>query len=316
MQKKQVVSNSHYADLPSYSSSSSDRKKKCLKKAKTLSIVDLTGLSSTSKSGFSLVLEDISGASSSSARTSSSSLLRLSLCGSDHLVSSSSVKWPTLTLEGRQQEIPLEVALLHIVGSGHPAPKGIVRLLEWFKLPTEVLLVLERPVPCEDLFDYVSNRGVHLGEEETKVIMRQLLEAVQVIHDRGVVHRDLKPENVLIESDSSHLQAHLIDFGCANLLRERPFTNFCGTTLYTAPEWFMENKLHGVSSTVWQLGMIMYEILHLRRPFSNADEIIQKPLMLRKDLSAECQHLLQWCLDKQPQGRPTVKEILQHPWLQ
>ncbi|KAJ8364704.1 hypothetical protein SKAU_G00135350 [Synaphobranchus kaupii] len=50
------------------------------------------------------------------------------------------------TLEGRQQEIPLEVALLHIVGSRNPAPKGIVRLLDWFKLPKEVLLVLEQPV--------------------------------------------------------------------------------------------------------------------------------------------------------------------------
>ncbi|KAJ8365094.1 hypothetical protein SKAU_G00139250 [Synaphobranchus kaupii] len=199
-------------------------------------------------------------------------------------------KWENLKktfkiLEGRQQEIPLEVALLHIVGSGNPAPKGIVRLLDSFKVPGELLLVLERPVPCKDLFDYVSNRGVHLEEEETKVIMRQLLEAVQVIYDRGVVHRDLKTENVLIESDSSHLQAHLIDFGCADLLRDRPFTKFRGTTLYTAPEWFTENKLHGVSSTVWQLRTIMDEILHLRRPFSNANEIIQKPLMLQKGLS-------------------------------
>ncbi|KAJ8364682.1 hypothetical protein SKAU_G00135130 [Synaphobranchus kaupii] len=280
---------SNYVDLTNLSSSSSDKKRKFLKKSKTPSVVDLTGLSSSSskrKSGQPLPFEDISSSSSSSARTSSSSLLQDLLSGCPSVAGFCGCQALFCQSRGRQQEIPLEVALLHIVGSGHPAPKGIVRLLEWFKVPTEVLLVLERPVPCEDLFDYVSNRGVHLGEEETKVIMRQLLEAVQVIHDRGVVHRDLKPENVLIESDSSHLQAHLIDFGCANLLRERPFTNVRGTTLYTAPEWFMENKLHGVSSTVWQLGIIMYEILHLRRPFSNSNDITQKPLMLRKGLSA------------------------------
>lgn len=65
--------------------------------------------------------------------------------------------------------------------------------------------------------------------------MRQLVEAVQVIHQRGVVHRDLKPENVLIESHSTHLQTHLIDFGCANLLRERPFTRFRGKRIMATP---------------------------------------------------------------------------------
>lgn len=65
------------------------------------------------------------------------------------------------------------MALLLIVGSGSPAPKGIVRLLDWCNLPHEVLLVLERPVPCEDLFDYVANRSVRLEEEEAKVTTAQ-----------------------------------------------------------------------------------------------------------------------------------------------
>ena len=61
-----------------------------------------------------------------------------------------------------------------------------------------------------------------------QVIMRQLVEAVQVIHNKGVVHRDLKPENVLIQSSFDHPFVHLIDFGCANLMRTTPFTSLRG----------------------------------------------------------------------------------------
>ncbi|XP_061086409.1 serine/threonine-protein kinase pim-1-like [Conger conger] len=332
-----------FIDLTNVSSSSSEKKRKCLKNP---SIVDLTGLSSCGsewKKSQYLSFGKISVSPSSSGQSSTSSLLQdlLSDCpsgassGIDYKVFEAKYREEHLlgyggfgsvwagyrkgdllpTLGGRQQEVPLEVAILNIVGSGNPAPKGIVCLLDWCNLPTEVLLVLERPQPCEDLFDYISKGRVHLEEEEAKVIMRQLLEAVQLIHNRGVVHRDLKPENVLIESGSGYLHAHLIDFGCANLMEQSPFTHFRGTALYTAPEWFTENKLDGVSSTVWQLGMILYEMLHLERPFSNIKQIIENPLMLRHGLSAECQDLLRWCLEKRPQGRPTVEEIGQHPWL-
>jgi len=44
-----------------------------------------------------------------------------------------------------------------------------VSLLDWYDLDLELILVLERPVPCDDLFNYIEDNGGALEEEEAKV---------------------------------------------------------------------------------------------------------------------------------------------------
>ncbi|KAG7454407.1 hypothetical protein MATL_G00259340 [Megalops atlanticus] len=223
------------------------------------------------------------------------------------------IRFASQVRDGRQQELPLEAALLQIVGSGDS--RGVARLLDWFQLPEEVLLVLERPVPCMDLLDYLVHRGARLEESEAKVIMRQLVEAVQGIHSRGVVHRDLKPENVLIQS-GSRVQVHLIDFGLGSMLCDSPYSSLRGTPLYLPPEWYLFNEIEAESSTVWQLGVILYQLLCRAMPFRNWEEIIQKKPAMGVKLSGECLNLLGGLLKKQPEARPTLEQILHHPWLQ
>lgn len=66
------------------------------------------------------------------------------------------------------QRLAAEVAvMLQLRGSvGTSAP---VSLLDWYNLDTELILVLERPVPSEDLFDYVNSNEDYLDEKEAKV---------------------------------------------------------------------------------------------------------------------------------------------------
>lgn len=67
---------------------------------------------------------------------------------------------------------PLEVLLLLKVGAG-PGSVGksaVVSLLDWYDLGQEVVLVLERPVPSEDLLTYISNNDGSLDENTAKVI--------------------------------------------------------------------------------------------------------------------------------------------------
>ncbi|KAG7461567.1 hypothetical protein MATL_G00192470 [Megalops atlanticus] len=149
-----------------------------------------------------------------------------------------------------------------------------------------------------------------------QVIMRQLVEAIQEVHRRGVVHRDLKPENILIESGSGGLHVHVVDFGCGSMLRERPYRKFQGTSAYTPPEWYQQNEFHAEASTVWQLGVVLYQMLSGNLPFSSTWEICHMQLDVCMEPSSDCQDLLHRCLDKKPQARPTLQDMLQHPWLQ
>ncbi|XP_064200476.1 serine/threonine-protein kinase pim-2-like [Anguilla rostrata] len=149
-----------------------------------------------------------------------------------------------------------------------------------------------------------------------QVILRQLVEAVLEIHGRGVVHRDIKLDNVLVQTDASGPLVHVLDFGCGAMLNESPHKFHAGTCLHMPPECYLRSEFHAVPSTVWQLGIVLYQMLTRILPFSTPKEIIYQELYLWQELTNECKDLLQRCLDKRLRGRPTLEEILQHAWFQ
>ena len=76
-------------------------------------------------------------------------------------------------MNGEQRELPLEVVLLAMAGEAKAAPGETqpfaVALLDWYELPEELMIVMERPVPSMDLMDYIQARGGSLQEQEAKV---------------------------------------------------------------------------------------------------------------------------------------------------
>ncbi len=99
-------------------------------------------------------------------------------------------------------------------------------------------------------------------------LVAEIAEAMQVAHDAGVIHRDLTPQNVLITSED---RPKVTDFGLARITDESALSHtgdFAGTYAYMSPEQVMARRMGLDRRTdVFSLGVILYELLALRRPF-------------------------------------------------
>ena len=125
---------------------------------------------------------------------------------------------------------PLEVALMEQVQN----VEGVIRILDFFEMPESFFIVMEK-FTCQDLFDYISERGA-LSEEAAREIFKQILETVLMCHNNGVLHRDIKDENILIDVKTQKIK--LIDFGSGTYLHDGLYNDFEGnhTILYVRSE--------------------------------------------------------------------------------
>jgi serine/threonine protein kinase len=127
-----------------------------------------------------------------------------------------------------------------------------------------------------DLLSYVDRKGA-LGEAETAVIIRQVLKAIDYLHDNGVVHRDIKPENILMTSWREGSRIVLTDFGQSRTLEEAEAAvrksaalrmhSIVGTVGYTAPEVFnqinreLRDKGYSKAIDIWSIGCLTAKVL-------------------------------------------------------
>jgi serine/threonine-protein kinase len=149
----------------------------------------------------------------------------------------------------------------------------------------------------------------------------QACDALAEAHVLGIVHRDLKPSNLFLTKrpDGSAL-VKVLDFGVAKLLNNDPSKPaltangaVIGSPVYMSPEQLLGKKTVDIRSDVWQLGVILYELLTGECPFDGrtmADIMLAigvhppRPLrQLRADVPPELEATILRCLEKEPDKR-------------
>jgi eukaryotic-like serine/threonine-protein kinase len=185
---------------------------------------------------------------------------------------------------------------------------GIANVFDYGEEEGSAYLVMEL-VPGQPLSSIIERERV-LSPDRTLSIIAQTARALSVAHAQGLVHRDVKPGNLLIMPDGN---VKVTDFGIARLADQVPLTQtgqVMGTAQYLAPEQATGQTATG-SSDIYSLGVIGYECLTGRRPFSGESQIAialaqvnDAPPPLPETLPAPVRALLMSMLAKDPKNRP------------
>ena len=226
----------------------------------------------------------------------------------------------------------------------------IVNYIEHLDWDDRLLIIIMDFVGGGDLGKLIAEHGP-LSEPATKIMARQLLDALGYLHSMNITHRDVKPDNILVQSFDPFV-VKLTDFGLSKMVdNDQTFLRtFCGTLLYCAPEVYSEyaeydnhgrrhprnRRLRPTTGPryhnavdVWSLGGVLFYALTKTPPFparngaSHSEllhQIMTKPLnvepLKEANISDEGIDFLKRMLNRRPENRATIPELLNHPWLE
>nr|ABK42518.1 MarkmA8 [synthetic construct] len=196
----------------------------------------------------------------------------------------------------------------------HP---NIISLLQVIETKKKLYLIMEL---CEgkSLYQHIQNAG-YLQEDEACPLFKQLLSAVNYCHNQGIVHRDLTPDNIMVEKDG---KVKIIDFGLGT--QEKPAQKlnlFCENYPFSTPEVLLSRPYDMRKIDVWGLGVVLYFMVTGKILFDAASiEKLRKQIVAGKcsvpcRLSVELQDLIRLLMTDNPELRPTVAEVMVHPWV-
>ncbi|XP_071960738.1 leucine-rich repeat serine/threonine-protein kinase 2-like isoform X2 [Antedon mediterranea] len=167
-----------------------------------------------------------------------------------------------------------------------------------------------------------------LNRSQQHRIALQVAEGLTFLHDNKIVYRDLKPDNILIFSLNlgMMINAKIADYGISKFITYYGLKSNEGTPGYRAPEVIKGTATYNTEVDVYSFGILLYEIVTCgKKPFEDLDfrnELDDAVVKGRKlppltesgvDPWPELQDLIDLCLERVPENRPTSKET--HRWL-
>lgn len=177
----------------------------------------------------------------------------------------------------------------------HP---NIVGLKEVIRSTNNIYLILEY---CNSgtLRDYLKKKG-KLDERETKLILSQIIQGMDVLIQNNIIHRDVKPENILCHYENGEYIFKICDFGFSKKLSEKDdlLQSAIGSPQYMDLQR-LSSEGYSSKSDVFSLGIITYEMLFECPPWSASNwhelkcNLVSKPLNLPENvLSKDMENFL------------------------
>jgi len=214
-------------------------------------------------------------------------------------------------LEKLLAEIKIHKSLQH---------ENIVHFEHVFEDKENVYILLEI-CPNQTLKELLKKQK-RFTEPECATFMVQTILAIKYLHQKKIIHRDLKLGNLLIGKNT---EIKVADFGLAAKIEqdgERRRT-ICGTPNYIAPEVLDKKLGHSYEVDVWSIGVICYTLLIGRPPFETNDTKTTYRKILKANyafpsnvvISENAKDLIKKILVLDPAKRPTLDDILEHPFI-
>jgi serine/threonine protein kinase len=197
----------------------------------------------------------------------------------------------------------------------------IYLVLEYARFGSLKSVLREAPVSTHD----TTAGGVNVTLRQRVAWLRDIIDAVEYLHQRKVIHRDIKCDNVMLREDMKVL---LGDMGLARLLTKsrKAYSKGLGTGVFRAPEVEDKsaNRSYTVSADVYSYGIIVVEILSSRVPgsrdhgleditklwSSSAEDRFESNELFALD---QLWRIVQHCTMLAPDQRPAASQVLQ--WL-